>query len=195
MFAAALSEKPPIKIAVMTLVGISGQGTDFLPLVKQLDKLMGERFVLDPIFLDYTKSVESGIDAFTLHAMQVLHARVDLFDPRARYILLAHSAGGAVLSRLLDLLMNGEDRVLGQGSESAMLTGQLDSYLTRHPLKQCEATHHGKNFTRPAAVVAMEPSLLFFDVTERQYSSRHRRCVGKGSGSGGRGFARNRRAL
>jgi len=170
MSAAAVSEKSPLKIAVMTLVGISGQGTDFLPLVKQLDKLMGEKVVLDPIFLNYTKSVESGIDAFALHAMQVLHARVDLFDPRARYVLLAHSAGGAVLSRLLDLLMNGESLVLGHGPESAVLTGELDCYLTRHPLKQCEVTHHDKQFTRPAAVVAMEPSLLFFDVTERQYS-------------------------
>jgi hypothetical protein len=66
--------------------------------------------------------------------------------------------------------MNGENLVLGEASESAILTGELDCYLARNPLKKCEVTHYEKKFIRPRAVVAMEPSLLYFDVTEREYS-------------------------
>merc|ERR1712232_742230 len=111
-----------------------------------------------------------GIDAFALKALQVLYSHVDLFEKKSQYILLAHSAGGAVLSRLLDLLMNGEEMILEQVGNNAILMWELDCYLQRKPLKECDIKNYKRRFIRPLAVVAMEPSMLYFDVTEREYS-------------------------
>jgi len=50
------------------------------------------------------------------------------------------------------------------------LMGELDCYLQRKPLKECDIKNYKRRFIRPLAVVAMEPSMLYFDVTEREYS-------------------------
>lgn len=171
-FPLAVCAKSPAKVHIMTFTGISGQGLDFKNLMVKLDELTGEKAELVPIYMNYTTTIEIGIDAYALKAMQVLHSHVDLFDKHSRYILIAHSAGGAVLSRLLDLLMNGETLVLGSAGHNAILTGELDCYLQRKPMKECAKLSYKRNFTLPVAVVDMEPSMLYFDVTSRKYSEK-----------------------